>query len=324
MNPNFDVDYLLTLRPSFYVVCYYLSGNPNVELRHITQNPNAGWSHELIANHSDCITIDDMIRSKSIVTWNWNSLSLSTRHVNARVVIANPTLPWHWDFLLSNPSVNVRELLASLHLLPVQPYIYTTNIIHRSDFRFDIVYDHPDLKWSWSTLQAQPNFPFDLVIRFPTVEWNWAHLTEKTDLQQVVAHPDLPWVWHKLSDRKDLHIEHVLAMPTKPWSWSRVSCLPTLDTVRQHVTLPWNWEVLTKKFSMEEIDAYPELPWCGTALCNRLKQFAVAPLRHRILLDKTLQELQFMPVGRFCSLPLGGVSYQRQLSDLQTLMATVN
>jgi hypothetical protein len=159
----------------------------------------------------------------------------------------------------------------------------------------ELVRRHPEFKWDWSALSANPNTTIALVLEIRNRPWNW-HLLSKhpnISLKDVIEHVKLPWDWLQLSKRSNISWKDICDHPELPWSWPRVTKNPNIkiEHIFQNPNKEWDWSHISLHLvkHWEQVADHAEMPWDWVLLARNPN------IEKRKLVDHLLENPEHIP-----------------------------
>lgn len=141
----------------------------------------------------------------------------------------------------------------------------------------DFILEHPDIKWDYRDISANPNIWWNDVEKNPSFPWNWYYLTQNPSISWkiIIENLDKPWDFSGVSQHPDLDIAFVLANPQFPWDWSEISKHDkiTWEIVKANKhwnhpdktkrIVPWKFSALSrnKNITLDIVEKNPKYQW---------------------------------------------------------------
>lgn len=218
------------------------------------------WS-ELSCNQA---LTPDLVLAFKDKPWDWEILAA---RISVDSIFEHSELPWHnYGFFMSmNPTLQWHHIVEHPEIQYQWMYVSLNK-----NMRLEHVLQHPDHPWNWYSLSQNSGIvqSIDTVLQHPELPWCWRMISvnDHISLKDVLEHPECPWDWHYLTRNASIRWpDDICAHPSKSWDWTYISRYfdVNIKQVIDHPDIPWDWEYLTMNLniSIEDMDAFPQLPW---------------------------------------------------------------
>jgi hypothetical protein len=215
---------------------YSFSGNPNLNLQFIFDNPQYPWELDRVCRRSD-IPIDTVIeRYGHLGKEVW--INLMTRDdMTIDYIEAHPEYPW--------------------------PYSHSSDL-KKKNLTIEFLKKHESEVQLWQNIHFQMEYTVkEFITAFPehVDEETILHYTGMTSAQVMQADDAL--INALSNSRTCKNIPEIVDMyPNAKWDWAEISFNPhlTISFIKKY-RAKINWSYLTSKIDKKLINANPKLPW---------------------------------------------------------------
>ena len=209
----------------------------------MTRNPNITW--DFIINH---IEYGNWKKSD----WCWESIS--KKHVTMDIVKSRPDLPWDYEALSDNISINIDDVLENIE----QPWDWWALSIN-TNMTWDIIQAHKTLPWREQSLSANPSITWDIIKDNHNVDWNHDNFIRNPHFTLEIVNNN-PSIF-----REFLYMNRVYNIEDTPnydrHGWSEISSNVTWDIVKDNPNKPWNYYYLSQNVTWDVVLNNLDKPW---------------------------------------------------------------
>ena len=261
--------------------------------------------NEICANIWDLLSDNPMITTHLILKykhqpWDWDSLS-ANRAVDLKFISDHPEFPWKYEYLSENANLTVDFVVKNLFENWNWYWVSQSKSITMGD-----IDDNPFLRWNYKGISSNPNLTIEFVLEKLNKDWDWSCVSynKGITMDDVYANYQIPWeprrlvlnpnltmtfilsglidlnnftTLFRISKNKGINILDIETNPTFPWNYNGLSNNQniTLRFIMQNTaSLPndsfeqWDWSSLSrnKGITLEDLNHYPNLPWCNDQL----------------------------------------------------------
>lgn len=250
-----------------------LSGNPNIPIWYIRDNPDKEWDYSIYASYNPNMTIEEEEKDSTIWEnykkslqesniYKYNKIS-SERHIRNYWLRKNPNCSWekakemcenkNWYTILQNPNANWENILE-----------YIRNEELTWNFPWEYVYLNKNIKWeniveieekynaylNFYIISSQSYVNWDIVQKYPEYSWDYSQLSRNVNIKWEIVKNNLdrPWDFYWLSKNPNITWEIVRDNPIHKWCPSNLSENPniTWEIIRDNPDYKWSPDNLSR------------------------------------------------------------------------------
>lgn len=265
------LDQLLDKLPNFGplysgLICYSLSGNPNLTWEIIIKYPPESWDWAVLSEHINITW--EIITSNPGYPWNPNCVIVNP-NITWEIIQANPEFGWDYGRFVANPNIT-WEILNS------EDYYYWHSLLHYNNKTITwemVLYitggDYYILNDWIPGLSKHPNITWDTMQLYPEYEWDAFYVSANPNITwEIVANnPDYDWDYDQLSRNLGITLQDIKDNPMHDWSEKSIVFRNdiTLDMLYSMEWVSKEYGIMVKNPNIR-IDDMPEM--CIDALAN--------------------------------------------------------
>lgn len=261
-----------------------ISYNPNLTIEFIKENiDNCEWKWEAISAHKNMTM--DIIKQNFELPWNADGMSRNP-NLTISFIKEHPHLNWNYTSIMMNENITFTDVINNPDLPFVLQWLPFKNIpleyiatnpnpewdwYHLTKWKSvsDII-KNPNITWNYVAVSGKKGVPIDFIIanleKFKPLDTCMLKISQNAQLEDIINHPELPWDFEGIASNPHITEEFIIANFEK-FTRSGLESLSqntalTINIIRKYKDkLKWREIAQNAKFTQQDIENNPDLPW---------------------------------------------------------------